>query len=365
VGSSHYYNPVRVHFGSGAIARLPSELADEKAVLITFDGARPLGLPDRIIDQCNGRIAEVIDCVQPNPDVLDLDGLYRDFWQRYPGCENIIALGGGSVLDTAKVLMVGTRSGSFDELLALLDKGAPFRPSRVKRLITIPTTAGTGSEVTPWATVWDRTINHKKYSLHLDQTWPYAAIVDPELTHSLPASVTLQSGLDALSHSLEAIWNLNANPISDMFAVAAAREMIEILPLLLGDLSDPGLRERASLAALKAGLAFSNTKTALAHSISYEMTIEHGLPHGIACSFVLPTVLQLAMGRDGARDEVLRSVFSCSLDRAPEFLASFIEALGVSTSFESYGVSLDQSQAMITRAMTGQRGKNFIGSLPL
>ena len=98
-------------------------------------------------------------------------------------------------------------------------------------MIAVPTTAGTGSEVTPWATLWDRTsAQPKKYSLHLNETWPQAALVDPELTLSLPETVTRNSGLDALSHALESIWNVNSNPISDTLAVEAARTVLATLP---------------------------------------------------------------------------------------------------------------------------------------
>ena len=244
------------------------------------------------------------DRIEPNPDVSYLRAMYERFWRDHSDCEAIVAVGGGSAIDTAKALMVGTASGRFEELIALLTKGTPFRPHRVKTLIAVPTTAGTGSEVTPWATIWDRAAG-QKHSLHLPETWPETAIVDPDLMLTLPNSVTVQSGLDALSHALESIWNVNANPISDTFAVAAAREVMATLPALIDKPNDAQLRAQMALAALKAGLAFSNTKTALAHSISYEMTLRFGLPHGIACSFTLPMVLERAIGVDAGRDAVL------------------------------------------------------------
>jgi phosphonate metabolism-associated iron-containing alcohol dehydrogenase len=178
---------------------------------------------------------------------------------------------------------------------------------------------------------------------------------------SLPAAVTLQSGLDALSHALESIWNVNANAISDTFAVAAVQEIFEALPLLMRKLGDIDLRGRMALAALKAGMAFSNTRTALAHSISYEMTLRYGLPHGIACSFPLPMVLQRAIGHDADRDAVLARALG-PLDGAPARLAHFIEQLGVKTRFADYGVSSEQADRMVAHALTGARGKNFIGT---
>jgi len=278
-------------------------------------------------------------------------------------CHTQGGIGGGSTLDTAKALMIGTASGKLDDLVALLAKGAPFTPARVKRLIAIPTTAGTGSEVTPYATIWDAAPDRqKKYSLMLKETWAEAAIVDPELTLSLPPTVTLHSALDALSHSLEAIWNVNANPVSDVLAVAAAREILAKLPPLMARPGDLELRTRVAWAALTAGLAFSNTKTALAHSISYEMTLKHGLPHGLACSFTLPMVLARAVGRSPARDAVLARIFDCPLTQAERVLQDFLEGLGVSTRFESYGVAAGEPERMVRDALEGVRGKNFIGA---
>ena len=190
-----------------------------------------------------------------------------------------------------------------------------------------------------------------------------AAIVDPDLMLTLPNSVTVQSGLDALSHALESIWNVNANPISDTFAVAAAREVMATLPALIDRPNDAQLRAQMALAALKAGLAFSNTKTALAHSISYEMTLRFGLPHGIACSFTLPMVLERAIGVDPERDAVLASIFNDDLRNAPRRLVEFLERVGVQTEFAAYGVTDDDSRRMVAQAMEGVRGKNFIGAL--
>ncbi len=359
--SQEFFNPVRSVYGAGALSSLPKLLAGRKAVVVTFPEARRFGLVDRLQALLGDGLAGVIDAVLPNPDVAELRALYEAFWSDAQQAEVLVAVGGGSAIDTAKALMVGTQSGRFDDLVAALAAGGPFVPARVKTLIAVPTTAGTGSEVTPWATIWDREAQ-RKHSLHLPETWPSIAIVDPELMLSLPASVTLQSGLDALSHALESIWNVNANALSDTFAVAAVQQIFETLPLLMDKLGDLELRARMALAALQAGMAFSNTRTALAHSISYEMTLRYGLPHGIACSFPLPMVLRRAIGQDAGRDAVLERALG-PLDRAPQRLSDFIERLGVKTRFSDYGVSSEQADRMVAHALTGARGKNFIGTV--
>ena len=359
--TSRFYNPVETRFGWGSLLELADITEHQSVALVTFPEARALGLVQRIEDLLGERLVYVIEDVQPNPDVAQLRNTYERFWREAGDCQVVVAVGGGSAIDTAKALIVGTESGTFDELLALLSTGQPFAPARSKILVAAPTTAGTGSEVTPWATIWD-SLSQKKYSLHLECTWPKVAIVDPQLMLTVPASVTVSTGLDALSHALESIWNINGNAVSDTFAVAAIEDILECLPLLRNDLSNPQLRTRMALAALKAGLAFSNTKTALAHSISYEMTLRHGLPHGIACSFTLPLVLGLAWGHDEARDRTLQRIFGTDMQHAQRQLREFLHNLGVKTEFTDYGVNAGEAQEMVRIAMQGARGKNFIGS---
>lgn len=359
--AQRFFNPVTTHFGPGSLEELPRIVNGAKVALVTFPEARSLGLLKKIEDLLGDQLVHVIENVHPNPDVSQLSDMYNRFWRDEHMCDTVVALGGGSAIDTAKALMVGTKGGSFDELLALLADGQPFTPSRVKTLVAIPTTAGTGSEVTPWATIWD-SAKQKKYSLYLDCTWPKAAIVDPDLMLTLPKAITISTGLDALSHALESIWNVNANPISDAFAIGAIHEIMTCLPLLARELDNKALRSSMALAAMKAGLAFSNTKTALAHSISYEMTLRHGLPHGIACSFTLPLVLGMAWGEQPERDIALQKAFNTDRKTAVERLRNFLHQLEVATEFSDYGVSTQEAQEMIQHAMQGARGKNFIGT---
>ncbi|AEK61984.1 iron-containing alcohol dehydrogenase PsrA [Collimonas fungivorans] len=359
--TQRFCNPVATHFGPGSLEELPGIVSGAKVAVVTFPEARSLGLLKKLEDLLGKQLVCVIENVHPNPDVSQLAEMYNRFWRDEHACDTVVALGGGSAIDTAKALMVGTEGGSFDELLALLADGKPFTPSRVKTLIAIPTTAGTGSEVTPWATIWDAA-KKKKYSLHLDCTWPKAAIVDPDLMLTLPRAMTVSTGLDALSHALESIWNVNANPISDTLAIGAIQEIMACLPLLAKELDNKTLRSSMALAAMKAGLAFSNTKTALAHSISYEMTLRYGLPHGIACSFTLPLVLGMAWGELPDRDAALQRAFNADRNTAVDRLRAFLHQLEVGTEFSDYGVSGKEAQEMVQHAMQGARGKNFIGA---
>ena len=354
--SHRFHNPVRIVAGLGALDALPDLLGRRRALILTFPGADALGLVAPLRERLGGRLAGVIESVTPNPDIADLAALHPLVWSH--DADVLIALGGGSVIDSAKAMLAGV--ADFGVIVRSLRDGGRFEARHHKTLIAVPTTAGTGSEVTPWATVWDRALQ-RKYSLHLDCTWPEAAVVDPTLMRGLPESVTVQSGLDALSHALEAIWNRHANPVSDALAVAAARAILATLPALCRAPGDLALREAMAVAALQAGLAFSNTRTALAHSMSYPMTLRHGLPHGIACSFTLPQVARLAIGRNAARDAVLADALG-SLEAAPARLEAFLHALGVRTRFSDYGVDDDEAASLLADALVGDRGRNFIGA---
>ena len=359
-----YRNPVSVRFGWNALEALPELLGARDAVVITFPEARASGLEARLRGLLGARLREIVADVEPNPEVAWFRARYEAFWKRHAGCA-LIGVGGGSAIDTAKLLQVATPQGTFDTLFAALAAGRAPQVARAFPLIAVPTTAGTGSEVTPWATLWDRGSEvPKKHSLHVEETWPEAALVDPSLTLSAPMAVTRNSALDALSHSLEAIWNVNSNPVSDTLAVEAARTVIATLPRLLAAPSDAGLRTAVSRASLMAGLAFSNTRTALAHSISYEMTLRHGLPHGLACAFTLPLVWKLASGADAARDAVLTQVFGDESIPPWTRLAAFLEEIGVKTAFSDYGVDAAEARCMVELALGGARGRNFVNPAP-
>ena len=151
-----------------------------------------------------------------------------------------MALGGGSVIDTAKVLAAAR--GGFPPVLRYLQTGAGAEALSATPIIAVPTTAGTGSEVTSWATVWD-TQSGKKYSLSRPNLYPKHAVVDPALMLGKPRQLTISTGLDALSHALESLWNVNVNPISAHHAVVAAREILVVLPQLVKDLQESGVAQ--------------------------------------------------------------------------------------------------------------------------
>ena len=216
-------------------------------------------------------------------------------------------------------------NGNFEKTIQYLEKKtSDFEPSKID-LISIPTTAGTGSELTCWATIWDEE-NQRKHSLIHPSLFSKISIFDSNLTLSLPKKITIETSLDAMSHSFESIWNINSNPVSNIHARNSIGIILKNLPLLINDLKNLRLREEIMRASMFAGLAFSNTKTAISHSISYPITLKYKIPHGIACSFTLPIILKSVQGLDKICDQNIKSLFP-DFEEAPNQLKNFFEKL--------------------------------------
>ena len=353
-----YQNPVRIRFGAGSLNGIGDLVHGRAYCLVTYDEPIFHDIAQRIAVTA-GPAALTIDNVVPNPDFHMLTEACALFAAARPVPEVIVALGGGSAIDAAKVVSAG--GNGFDAVTRYLEDGAGEDALTSIPIIAIPTTAGTGSEVTSWASVWD-TDSGRKYSLSRRSLYATDALIDPELMVGMPRALTVSTALDALSHSLESIWNVNGNPVSTNHAVSAATEILDCLPVLVDELGSLDLRIRIARAATFAGLAFSNTRTALAHSISYPITLRHGTPHGIACSFSLPMVMRSVIGASPACDAGLRRIFGLDLLAGAERLEEFLVNLGVSVDRADYGVDDGEWRELIESAMTGERGRNFIGS---
>lgn len=353
-----FANPVNIRFGAGSLAGIGDLIDGQPYCLVTYDEPPFAALADRIRAYA-GPPTMTIDNVVPNPHFGALAESCAAFGRASPPPGVIVALGGGSVIDAAKVLAAA--GSDFGRVRRYLESGEGADALGATPIIAVPTTAGTGSEVTCWSTVWDIEAGHK-YSLMRPGLYPRHALIDPELTLAMPRTLTVATGLDALSHALESLWNVNANPVSATLAVRAARELLEVLPVLVDDLSNVALRVRAAQAALFAGLAFSNTKSALAHSLSYAITLRHGVPHGVACSFSLPMVMGCVIGQDRECDERLGAIFGPDLHAGVARLTEFLVGLGVAVDAAEYGVSDGEWQTLIDDAFIGERGKNFIGT---
>jgi len=293
----HYHNPVKIHFGDRALNNLTT-IAFKNPLIVTSKGTVARGAHRLITDRIKTAGPFIYDDVKPNPDISDLDSAALKLSSHSFDC--IIGLGGGSVLDTAKIFSVLFSSSGDFNLAAHFGDSQPIPENPPVPVIAIPTTSGTGSEVTPFATVWDQT-HSKKYSLATSGMFPQLALLDPVLTHSLPWDTTLATGLDALCQALESIWNRNATPLTIGIAQQAANLAWQCLRRGSEILGNPALRSDMMQASVLAGLAISQTRTALCHSISYPITARFGVPHGIACGVWMPRVLAFNSSADDGR----------------------------------------------------------------
>jgi len=279
-----YHNPVHIRFGLGLYQKAPAQILGSTVARVGLfyghSAMQKLGAIDVIRESLPHCQIWEHGNISPNPDVRDINAVL----QVWPEMDWVIGIGGGSVLDFAKsvAFMAGQREGL--RVFLTHQNVAPSRSGLP--CIAIPTTSGTGSEVTPWATVWDRD-GGKKYSLSDPRMFPRYAIIDPSLTLSLPPHVTAYTGFDALSHALEAFWSRYANPVSDLYAIEAIRLSLGHLGAVMDDLGSVEHRVGLAKASLYAGMAFSNTQTTAVHAISYPMTLHYGVPHGVACSLTL------------------------------------------------------------------------------
>lgn len=354
-----FHNPVRLRFGDGRLNDL-TELANGKRVLVvTTPGFIRRGLVERLREMLKDAVVHVVADVQPNPELNDLESQSADAVNHQ--ADLIIAVGGGSVMDSGKTLgVLLVKHGEGFSLREHLEGGGGAIEGAGVPVVAVPTTAGTGSEVTPFATVWDST-TMRKYSLSGPMLFPHTALLDPTLTLTLHESITVHSGLDAISQAFEALWNKRATPITTAYATQALRIALPALRPLVRDLSNLDLRIAMQTASLLAGLAISHTRTALAHSISYPLTLHLGVPHGLACSFTLPTLLGFnAEMNGGAFEDLAASLRYESLHDLRSELAQLLREVGVPAMLEAYGADVHRLVDYIPEMRTPERAGNTL-----
>ncbi len=300
--------PTRIEFGNGVSSTIDEEvraLGGSRALIVTDPGVEAAGLVDPVVARLTkaGVQTVVFDAVAPNPrDTCVQQGAELVASE---GCDVLVAVGGGSPMDTAKAIgVVATHGGRIQDYegLGLVQK--PITP-----LVAIPTTSGTGSEVTFWAVITD-TERSFKMSVGSPLCAATVALVDPELTLGLPAAVTAYTGVDALTHALEGYTSVPSEPLTDSLAVSAMRLIAGSLRKAYADGADSQARYDMSLASLLAGVAFGNSDIAAVHCMGEAIGGLYDTPHGIAMAIYLPVV----------------SAYNC--DTVPEKYAIVAEALG-------------------------------------
>ena len=346
-----------IYFGTGSLAELETLYPDRGFHILRIPEISEVNMKQ--IRSClRGRILSEIIYQKGMPDIQSVQELQNDFWI-HAECENsaLLGVGGGSVMDIAKVLRF--RPDSHDWLIRHIDISIEDPTFAKMPLLLASTTAGTGSEVTPTATIWDFA-EQRKHSFFGSQVLANVALTDPKLCVGAPWIISRDAAIDALSHALEAIWNKNRTEETTSLAILAAKKICHYLPLLRKDLDNLEIREQLSEAALSAGLAMAKTQTALAHALSYSETAISQKSHGQSCAYWLPYVWQLLI-QSNCDSEVL-----VDIDRAigqffvaPTEMYEWLLDLG----FSVYP-PLDRDKTVeeqVDQVRLSARGKNFVG----
>ncbi len=304
-GYYEYSCRVKIVAGHDALEGIPALLRHvgaRRPLLVTDKGVAGAGLMEIVREAMGDRleIGAVADDVPPDSDlkvVNRLAALYRE-----NGCDAMIAVGGGSVMDTAKGINIVV-SERADDLMKFSGAGALKRP--LKPLIAVPTTAGTGSEVTLVAVIKDHE-RHLKMAFVSFFLLPDAAVLDSRMTMSLPAPITAATGMDALTHAVEAYYCLSKNPLSDVTALSAIGLINGNLLKVVRNPSDREGRLAMANAATLAGMAFSNSMVGMVHTLGHATGSVCGVPHGVCMAILLPFGLEYNRHkRDAVMGELL------------------------------------------------------------
>lgn len=344
-------NPVHIISGVGALTCLSDLVSEGKTLLVTTAGFTRRGITARIVAQLGTMNISICDVVTPNPELDFLESITKEL--RNSGVTSIVAIGGGSVMDVGKILGVTLLSDSKHPLSDVFRHGHAENWERRIPVIAIPTTSGTGAEVTPFATVWDEK-SHKKHSVSGNNIYPVYALLDPSLTITLPYQETLYTGLDAISQALESLWNRNRTPVSEAFALRSLQLAVKALPLVLTNPENLEQRSYMQYASLLAGLAISQTRTAIAHSISYPLTSSYGVPHGLACSFTLASILSLIRKKE--------PLFISNYEPIISEIVSFLATCNLRKEIMLF-VDMDDIKVKIPEMVTKERSDNFMFSV--
>ena len=300
----------RIVFGVGSVAQVGVEaarLAVTRPLVVTDRGLVQTDIPGQVTKSLEsaGMTCVVFSDVEPNPSIETVHkGLALYAAQ---GCDGLVAVGGGSPMDAAKAIgILATNGGDIREYAGADKFKQPLPP-----LVAIPTTCGTGSEVTQFAVVTD-TAAHFKMGIGSPHNIPKVAIVDPSLLAKLPSKMVASTGMDALCHAIESYTSQAAQPLSDAFCLHAIQMIAKHLRPAVAN-GNPADLAGMAMASTLAGLGFNNTRTTLVHAMSHAVTAHAQVPHGIANAILV------------------RYVMEFNLIGSPEKNADIATALGVDT----------------------------------
>ena len=283
------------YFGPGARKELPgvvARLGFKKALVVTDKGLMKFGVAKMVLDVMDaaGIAYEIFDDVKPNPTVTNVKNGIKACKQA--GADFIVAIGGGSSMDTAKGIGIVVNNPEFSDIISL--EGVADTKKKSLPIIALPTTAGTAAETTINYVIIDETRQAKMVCVDPNDI-PCVAIIDAELMYSLPKSLTAATGMDAMTHAIEGLITKAAWELSDMFEIKAIEMIYKYLPLAVDEPTNPTGRDGMAVAQYVAGMAFSNVGLGVDHGMAHPLSALFDVPHGVACAMLLPTVMRYNM----------------------------------------------------------------------
>lgn len=280
------------YFGPGARKELPgvvARLGFKKALVVTDKGLMKFGVAKMVLDVLDEAAIpyEIYDEVKPNPTVTNVK-------MGVEACKKaeadfIIAIGGGSSMDTAKGIGIICNNPEFSDVISL--EGVADTKKKTVPIIALPTTAGTAAETTINYVIIDEEKQKKMVCVDPNDI-PAVAIIDAELMYSLPKSLTAATGMDAMTHAIEGLITKGAWELSDMFEIKAIEMIHKYLPIAVNEPTNPVGRDGMAVAQYVAGMAFSNVGLGVDHGMAHPLSALHDIPHGVACAMLLPTVMK-------------------------------------------------------------------------
>lgn len=280
------------YFGPGARKELPgvvARLGYKKALVVTDKGLMKFGVAKMVLDVLDEAAIpyEIYDEVKPNPTVTNVK-------MGVEACKKaeadfIIAIGGGSSMDTAKGIGIICNNPEFSDVISL--EGVADTKKKTVPIIALPTTAGTAAETTINYVIIDEEKQKKMVCVDPNDI-PAVAIIDAELMYSLPRSLTAATGMDAMTHAIEGLITKGAWELSDMFEIKAIEMIHKYLPIAVNEPTNPVGRDGMAVAQYVAGMAFSNVGLGVDHGMAHPLSALHDIPHGVACAMLLPTVMK-------------------------------------------------------------------------
>ena len=280
------------YFGPGARKELPGvvqRLGFKKALVVTDKGLMKFGVAKMVLDVLDEAAIPyaIYDDVKPNPTVTNVKNGVEACKQA--GADFIVAIGGGSSMDTAKGIGIVCNNPEFADVVSL--EGVADTKKKTVPIIALPTTAGTAAETTINDVIIDETKQKKMVCVDPNDI-PCVAIIDAELMYSLPKSLTAATGMDAMTHAIEGLITKGAWELSDMFEIKAIEMIHRYLPLAVNEPTNPVGRDGMAVAQYVAGMAFSNVGLGVDHGMAHPLSALHDVPHGVACAMLLPTVMR-------------------------------------------------------------------------